>query len=46
MQDFANLSDEISDYISSGAAVTTYLYEGESALDELEKMRETAIENK
>lgn len=37
MQDFANLSDEISDYISSGAAVTTYLYEGESALDELEK---------
>ena len=42
-EDFANLSDEIGDYISAGTAVTTYLYDGETALDELEQMRKTAI---
>ena len=46
MHDFSNVSDEIGDYLGTGAAVTTYLYEGEAALDELEKMRETAIANK
>lgn len=43
MHDFVNLSDEISDYINASSAMTTYLYEGEVALEELEKMRETAI---
>ena len=42
-EDFCNLSDEIGDYISNGTAVTNYLYDGESALDELEQMRLTAI---
>lgn len=44
-EDFANLSDEIGDYISTGTAMTTYLYEGESALDELERMREALVNN-
>lgn len=42
-EDFANLSDEIGDYISAGTAMTTYLYEGETALDELEQMRKAAV---
>lgn len=41
-EDFANLSDEIGDYISTGTAMTNYLYDGVSALDELEQMRKTA----
>lgn len=42
-EDFANLSDEIGDYISTGTAMTNYLYDGESALDELEQLRKTAV---
>lgn len=42
-EDFGNLSDEISDYINTGTALTTYIYEGNTALDELEKMREAVI---
>lgn len=44
-KDFANLSDEIGDYISAGTAMTTYLYEGETALDELEQMRKAVVGN-
>ena len=43
-EDFANLSDEIGDYISNGSAVTNYLYDGDVALDDLEQMRKAAIE--
>ena len=42
-EDFCNLSDEIGDYISNGTAITNYIYDGETALDELEEMRMTAI---
>ncbi len=40
--DFANLSDEIGDYISTTAA-TNYYYSGDAALEELEQMRKNAI---
>lgn len=42
-EDFCNLTDEIGDYISTGTAMTNYLYDGASALDELEQMRKTAV---
>lgn len=42
-KDFVNLTDEIGDYINTGTAITNYLYEGDSALDELEQMRKAAV---
>lgn len=44
-EDFGNLSDEIGDYISTGSAMTNYLFEGENALDELEQMRKAVEKN-
>ncbi len=41
-EDFANLSDEIGDYIST-TAMTNYYYSGDAALEELEQMRKNAV---
>ena len=42
-EDICNLTDELGDYINAGSALTNYLYDKETALDDLERMRESAL---